>query len=109
MTDNPVLVEQPTGAPTRKTAGGFVVAIVMAFATKTAIALWPDLLNPANPWQPLYVELLTWLPIIVPSIQYRLLEWATPPVAIVPASDTPTVVNLSPEAAAPAMLPVKEG
>lgn len=104
MADSPVLVEQPTGAPTRKTFGGFVTAIVMAFMTKTVVALYPDLLNPQNPWQPLYVELLTWLPIIVPTIQYQLKEWATPPVAIVPPSNEPTVVNLGPEAAAPATI-----
>lgn len=82
----PALVDQPTGAPTRKTFGGFVTAIVMAFATKTAIAVWPDLLDPANPWQPLYVELLTWLPFLIPAVQYQIKEWAKP---VTPAGPLP--------------------
>lgn len=94
--EKPVLVDQPTGAPTRKTFGGFLTAFVMVFATKTAIAIWPWLLDPTNPWQPLYVELLTWLPFLIPAVQYQIKEWASPPSVIVPASNEPTVVQLAP-------------
>ena len=71
------LVNQPTGAPTRKVCGSFVVAIGFAFLTKSLPVLFPAILeNPAI--QPLYMELLTWIPLMVAAAGYSLKEWPQP-------------------------------
>lgn len=71
------LVNQPTGAPTRKVFMTFVTALGLVFITKTLPVLIPAITN--NPAiQPLYMELLTWAPIIAAQAGYSAKEWGNP-------------------------------
>lgn len=102
---SPVLVDQPTGAPTRKTFSGFIAAIVLVFLGKTIPVIWPAVLEPSSPYAPLYSELMTWAPMLIPAIMYQLREWSTPPVVVVPPSNTPTLVQPAP--ATPTITPTE--
>lgn len=77
------LVNQPTGAPTRKVFGSFIVAVVGVFLNVTLPVLFPGLRdNPA--FAPIYELFLVWAPLLVAAAGYQIKEWGTPDAKIDP-------------------------
>lgn len=81
------LVSAPTGAPIRKIMIAFIAAIVLKVINTVLPAVFPFLLT-SPIYAPIYMEFLTWAPLIAAYAGYNAKEW---PSSIPPQGEQPNL------------------